>query len=400
MRILLSEGQSTSARQAVTALGLAGHRLEVADPDRFCFCRFSRFVDAVHRVPGIARDPVGYLEAIAALLAGRRFDVLLPIHEQAYVLAKAAQRLSPLAGLALPAFAAFDTAIRKSAFSRLLADLGIPQPATRILPSLADLGAPAFPFVLKTDIGTASRGVWIIAGADDLARAVAEAGDDPGPFLVQEFLGGDVEHAQAVFARGRLLAVHGYRRVVEGVGGGAAVKVSIERAEVRRHLALIGERLHWHGGLSVDYILRDGVPNYIDCNPRLVEPMSAALAGVDLAGLLLAVSLGEEPEEQAAGRAGVRTRLAMQGLLGAAWRTGSRLAVAREICLLLRRSGPYAGTAEELTPLTLDAWSAVPLLATAALTLARPAFARALPRRGWGAQLLTPRTIAIVNERL
>lgn len=82
MRILLSEGSSTSAREAVTLLGLAGYHVEICDPDPHCIARFSRFVRQFHRCPGLGVDPQGYVAFVAELVAARRFDVLLPIHEQ------------------------------------------------------------------------------------------------------------------------------------------------------------------------------------------------------------------------------------------------------------------------------------------------------------------------------
>jgi biotin carboxylase len=87
---------------------------------------------------------------------------------------------------------------------------------------------------------------------------------------------------------------------------------------VRAHVAAIGQNLDWQGALSVDYVMpHDGSGELlIDCNPRLVEPMSAHLAGVDLVGLLLQVSLGETPAAAPDSREGVRTHLAMQALLG------------------------------------------------------------------------------------
>ena len=65
-------------------------------------------------------------------------------------------------------------------------------------------------------------------------------------------------------------------------------------------------------------------PLLIDCNPRLVEPMSAYLAGADLVGLLLRISQGETPAALPESREGVRTHLAMQALLGCASRGGTR----------------------------------------------------------------------------
>ena len=39
LRVLVSEGNSTSAREAVTILGLSGHHIEVCDPAPFCLTR-------------------------------------------------------------------------------------------------------------------------------------------------------------------------------------------------------------------------------------------------------------------------------------------------------------------------------------------------------------------------
>jgi hypothetical protein len=82
LRVLVSEGSSTSAREAITILGLSGHHVEACDPSPWCLSRFSRFVRKFHRCPGLRDDPVGYLAFVEQRLADGKFDVLLPTHEQ------------------------------------------------------------------------------------------------------------------------------------------------------------------------------------------------------------------------------------------------------------------------------------------------------------------------------
>jgi predicted ATP-grasp superfamily ATP-dependent carboligase len=394
LRVLVSEGNSTSAREAITILGLSGHLVEVCDPSPVCLARFSRFVRKFHRCPGLRDDPAGFLAFIERLLAAEPFDVLLPIHEQGFLLARAQHRWPGRVGLALPDFASYRAVHNKAGFSRLLDALGLPQPVTRVVTSAEQLrGAIGFPGVVKTSVGTASRGVWFVHDGADLDRALRElgAGDAfAGDVLVQDFVAGATEKAQGVFCRGRLLGFHATRQIAAGAGGGEAIKQSVARPELRRLLATIGEKLAWHGALSVDTILPDdgGVPVLIDCNPRLVEPMSAYLAGLDLVGLLLRISLGETPEAEAESRAGVRTHLAMQALLGCAARGGSRRELLRECRRLSVRSGPYADSAEELTPVRLDWTGAVPLAMVALVLLAAPTSALRLAQGGWGAHLL------------
>src|SRR5258708_31296606 len=62
--ILLSEASNLSSREAITALGLAGHRVELVSSDPFCLGRFSRFVSRVHRAPASGADPDGYLTKV------------------------------------------------------------------------------------------------------------------------------------------------------------------------------------------------------------------------------------------------------------------------------------------------------------------------------------------------
>jgi predicted ATP-grasp superfamily ATP-dependent carboligase len=407
LRVLLSEGSSTSAREAITALGLAGHHVEICDPDPFCLCRFSRFVARLHRCPGIGADPSGFWRFIMDLLSRRQFDVLIPIHEQGLLFAKMREWLNRRIAVALPDFDSYQRALSKSEFSRTLSELDLPQPETTFftdLEALRDVGQ--FPFILKTAIGTASRAVWPITNRADVERAIAEIGSisfsDASPLLIQELVAGPIEHAQAVFSRGRLVGMHVYRQLLRGAGGGPAVKESLHRPLVRSHLERLGSHLNWHGALSVDYILdsKHDLPRYIDCNPRLVEPVNALLAGLDLTHLLLRVSLGEEPPDTPEPREAVRTHLAMQVMLGSAMRSGSRRGFLRESLDLVLRRGIFAGSREELTPVRWDWLSAIPPIAVAIMLLADPKRAFTVPKTGWGAHLLTPESIRIIREEI
>src|SRR6201996_5850376 len=120
LRVLLSEGNSTSAREAITILGLSGHHVEVCDPSPYCLARFSRFARKFHRCPPLRDDPAGYLAFIERLLVAEKFDVLLPTHEQGFLFARASERLTRCVGLALPSFENYRLAYSKAGFGRLI----------------------------------------------------------------------------------------------------------------------------------------------------------------------------------------------------------------------------------------------------------------------------------------
>src|SRR5262249_7997436 len=139
LRVLVPEGSSTSGREAITILGLSGHHVEICDPSPWCLGRFSRFVKRFHRCPPLRDDPKGYLAFIEAVLASGEFDVLLPTHEQGFLFARVQERFE--SKLALPSFESYRTAHSKVGFSRLLSELGLPQPATAIVTSEGELRA-------------------------------------------------------------------------------------------------------------------------------------------------------------------------------------------------------------------------------------------------------------------
>ena len=135
IRVLLSEGSSLSARQAITALGQCGYTLDICDPNPQCISRFSRFVRRYYRCPAAGTDPIGYLRFMLHLLTRERYDVLLPVHEQAFLFAKVQDRLKSGAGVALAPFDAFLQVQGKVAFAHLMQRLSLPTPSTSIIGS-------------------------------------------------------------------------------------------------------------------------------------------------------------------------------------------------------------------------------------------------------------------------
>jgi predicted ATP-grasp superfamily ATP-dependent carboligase len=398
-KILLSEGSSLSSREAITALGLAGQRVELVSSDSMCLGRFSRFVTRVHRAPASGADPDGYLAAVIETIKSDNIDVLMPVQEQAYLFAAARKQLPADVGIALADFEAFERVQSKAGFADLLTGLNVPQPKTEVVRSADEFAADRrFPFFVKSAFGTASTGVWRVRDAhqrDALLVQLQSQNAFAEGLLVQAAVTGSLERTQGVFDRGRLVASHIYRQVVEGPGGGDVLKISVVDAQVRRTVEQIGQALNWHGALSFDYIRDDATktPHFIDANPRMVEPMNAWLSGVDLPGALLLVSLGETPPTQPDGREGVLTRLGLMGLLDAARQRNRRRDILREIGLLAAGSGRYRGSREELVPLWTDPWCAIPLSVVVARLLHDPQAAARFSSTAVADYSLTPAAI-------
>jgi hypothetical protein len=379
MRVLLSDGTGLTARQSATLLSQAGHRVEALSPEPLCLCRITRHVRRVHRVPAYGADPLGWLDAAIAIAGHQHADVLFPTQEQVAVMSLAAERLRS-AGLlsAVPDFAALAAVQDKVTAFATLTRLGLPQPSATVAASREELGcAGPLPMFVKTPIGTASAGVCQVTTTGQLRR-LADQYHKQGVFahggvLVQQPVAGPLAMVQSVFARGELIAFHASERIREGAGGGASHKRGIELPAIREHIGILGGTLRWHGALSADVILGPDGPQFIDINPRLVEPVNAYRSGVDLVSALLDTARNGTAEPQPAGMPGVQTHQLLLAVLGAAQHDGRRLEIARELWAALSRQDGYHASREELTPLHRDPLTAVPVAIAALATLIRPA---------------------------
>lgn len=388
MRILLTEGSGLTSRQVATRLGQLGHAVEVLSSTPLCLARFTRHVRRVHAVPPFGSQPLAWFEAARAIAHQRHVDVVFPTQEQVTVLSALESRLG--VPTLVPPFAALRRVQDKLSAWATLREAGVPQPDAWEVRTAADLARVAgFPVFVKRPIGTASTAVRRATSAEHLGMVVTELGLDAG-LLVQREVQGPLAMVQALADRGRLVAFHANLRLREGVGGGAACKESLASPALQGDVARLVAHLGWHGALSLDAILSPAGAQVIDVNPRLVEPMNAWHAGVDLMGTALALALGEHPAPQPPGRTGVRTHQLLLSLLGAAQAHGTRRAVWRELWATMWRTGTWREGCEELTPVRGDWRAAMPVLLAAAATLSQPSAWRLFHSGAVGRYALTP----------
>jgi hypothetical protein len=396
MLILLSDGAGLTSRQSATMLSRAGHTVEALSPAGLCLCRMTRHVHRVHRVPAVGLDPLGWLDAALDIATRRHAELLMPVQEQVTVMSLAREKIEA-AGLltAVPEFGALAQVQDKVSAHGTLARVGLPQPPAVVATTAAELEASSIeaPVFVKLPIGTASAGVQRVGSRDELRRLAADyqrlGAFRDGGVLVQQSVAGPLVMVQSVFAHGELVAFHACERVREGTSGGASHKLGLDLPQARGHIGRLGADLSWHGALSADVILSQAGPQFIDINPRLVEPVNALASGVDLVRALVEVARSGPVQPQFGGRPGVRTHQLLLAMLGAA-QHGGRRDVARELRDAVLRRGDYQGSREELTPGGGDLLAGLPVAVAGLATLIRPAAWRYFTSGSTSAYSLTP----------
>ncbi len=305
--------------------------------------------------------------------------------------------------VAVASRAAFDRVQSKIEFARLLDSLGLPQPRWRVVRRADDVADLAFPYWLKAPFSTAGRGVRHVRDSATLGAALrdllAGAGGAGAAVMAQEPASGQYGQVQALFDHGRLIAVHTSVQIGTGIGGSAAARLGVDHPVPRRDVVVLGEALGWHGGLTLDYMHSDGVPQYIECNPRTVEPGNAARSGVNLPDLQVRLTMGESFGLPArVGRPGVRTHGTIALLLGAAASSGTRRAVVGELARAVARRGPYRSSWEQLTPVVRDPVSAVALAVVVGRVLASPAAAARVAGEAIARYSVTADSVALLDS--
>jgi hypothetical protein len=217
------------------------------------------------------------------------------------------------------------------------------------------------------------------------------------PVMFQEPARGQYGQVQGLFDRGRLVAVHTSVQRAVGMGGSAAARLSVDHRVPRDHIAKLGQALSWHGGLTLDYLHEDGSPQYIECNPRTIEPGNAAASGLNIPDLQVRLTLGEQlPGPARAGRAGVRTHGTIALLLGAAARGASRRSLFGDIRDAIARRGVHADSNEQLTPVLRDPPSLAPAAFITARLLLSPRQAADMAAHAVSTYSIGPGTVAEV----
>jgi predicted ATP-grasp superfamily ATP-dependent carboligase len=369
LKVLLTEGSSLSARQTLYALGDRGHTIDLCDPRPIlCLGNFSRFVRKAYRCPSFTRDPAGYLRFLRDRLRAEHYDVLVPTHDQAYLLSRFQEVFRPLVGLALPPFEVMERMQSKVKVLGLFEELGLPHPATAVVRSRAELErVTELPVWVKLAHSTAGCGVWKVQDRNQLTRLAEElerAGRLEGrqEVLVQQPAAGVLCVAQSVFQRGRLVGAHCYQSRAVGVGGSARARVGVHHPRVVGHLAQVGRHLNWHGALMLEYLFDPDSQalHYIEANPRIGETLNATLSGLNLCELLLQVSREEEVEPQPSPRPGVRTHSLVMGLMALAQQGQGRLPLVAELWRGLWHRGLYQDSQDEITWIRRDLLSMCP----------------------------------------
>jgi predicted ATP-grasp superfamily ATP-dependent carboligase len=319
--VLLTDAEERATLAASRCLRAAGYRVALIAFAKPAPGHWSRSCAERLSLPSPVKDLDGFLGGLAAIVARRRYHVLLPGGDPALAaISRHRRMIDGRVLLGMPSEEAVERSLDKVELIDAARAAGLPCPQTIVCrgPAEAVRAAQALgcPVVVKPQrsvlgLGGAARqqSSRIAADAAEVARWAQAFGER---CLVQRRAVGAIHSCSGVAAGGRLLAfaTSRYARTFPVDGGNAAFARTIEPPPgLRERIGALVRLLGWQGIFEVELVREpDGALHVIDMNPRVFGSLSlVTTAGAPLPAIWCDWLLGRDPAPVVA-RAGVRYR--------------------------------------------------------------------------------------------
>ena len=316
----------------IRALASRGVQVTVGG-DRFLGQAFySRFSHRRIRYPHPRDDTDGFVRCLTRHLAGREYDVLLPMCDYTTIpISVHREELSPYVRVPVPDYRSLCQTRDKLLTLGIARQLGIETPRTYCVHESQDLEAIAetvsYPCVVKPRQGAGAIGVMFPDSKAALMRAYSSLPsasdmvfvyDHP---LVQEYVPGEVHDVCLLFNRGRARAALTQRRLrmYPRRGGVGILDETTDEPVLRDQAIRLLEVLRWHGPAEVEFKIdsRDGTARLMEVNGRFWGTLDLSIqAGVDFPWLACRMAIDGDIDPRFEYRVGLRYRWAFPyGLL-------------------------------------------------------------------------------------
>ena len=267
--VLITGARAPVALHWARLLHAAGHRVILADSQRFPMSRPTRFKSAYLRLPPPRGNVVAYARAVAAAVRDHHCDLVVPTCEEIFFLAAARDLHGAGIPLLAPPFATLAKVHDKHSFSEIARGFGADPPATTLLldrDDLLPLMGKSRDLVFKPVWSRFAERVLIRPPVEALARLVPTSTD---PWIAQEYLPGEELCCWALARQGKVVALQAYRPLYRAGAGASLAFAPVDDEAIRSFVDGFAQKLGWTGQLSFDFRHdADGRLSAIECNPR------------------------------------------------------------------------------------------------------------------------------------
>ncbi len=290
MKVLITSSRMPFALGMVRQLAAAGHDVYAADDYGQALGNHSKYLSGRFVYPSPRDETEAFIDEIERILTEQSIDVLIPAFEEAFYLSAQLERLQRAATIFVAPFQALARLHDKSAFQKLVADLGLPVPETVVATSDAELASAIERFPRYFGRAVFSRGgVDLLTNTGPLAGALSPADVHPTPtepWVMQPFVEGETVCTYSTVHSGRVTSHLMYRIPRQWHHSTGIQFESIDATESLRLIEPIAAELNYTGQMSFDFLVTDDGLSFVECNPRATDGALLLSADQIATGLL------------------------------------------------------------------------------------------------------------------
>jgi predicted ATP-grasp superfamily ATP-dependent carboligase len=335
MKAILTYGRAWSALAAARSLGKRGIEVVVGDEYAFAPAALSKYAVDTFIYPNPDREPEAFLDVLEEVIrkhkpADGEEYVLMPVHKEAYLIARHRARFEPLIRMALPTIEQIEQVHDKGTLALYCREQGLPVPQTVVPESLSEFEQAAkrfrYPAFVKVRQSAAAVGVRKVSSPEEAVQVCElfmkdlDLGPESTP-LLQEGIPGDDYCATFLFDHGQMRAAMTYHnlRSYPVKSGTGVLRETVKAPAIEAIGAELLTRLGWHGVAEIDFRWegREDAPAWlIEVNPRFWGGMPQAVeAGWDYPYLLYRLAVDGRVAPVEPHDTQIRTETPVVGLL-------------------------------------------------------------------------------------
>lgn len=303
MTVIVTNAKNRIAYNIVRSLGQKGIEVHTSDFVPLSMAFVSRYSKGHFLYPSPFSYQEDFIECIIKNIDSLRADVLIPVFEETFLVAKFKDELSKHVKMVIPDYDQILTAHNKDRWVPVADKLNIPVPETYTIDELRNKSAKIkelpFPVLIKPKQG---GGAWAISQInspkeiEDLLNHETHIDLPWDRFFVQEKILGETHCVAMLFRRGEYRAKVTYKQLRDYpvTGGQATLRVSLYNEQAEDYFKKILEVLKWHGICQADFVIdrKTRIPYLIDINPRFWGSLVQGIAsGVDFPYLLYKIAI-------------------------------------------------------------------------------------------------------------
>lgn len=321
MNVLITNANSRMALCLARSVAKKGHRVVVADYVPYSLTFFSRYKVQKFLYPSPYSKSDEFLKVIREKVGQYCIDVIIPIHEETFLISKHKDELNRITNVPSPDYKAILSVHNKDKLFSHLKKLNILSPKTIALSEIKRYEEIhelfAGKVVLKPRQGGGNWGIHLLDPRKNytcqIVNYLKSNGIDRNRVLVQEWIPIDKKYSHVVlYEKGEMVQdfadIHIRDFPLEG--GAGCLRVTCDPGRMTDISKRIFKQLGWHGIAEVEYVTHAETGAYylIEINPRVWGGVNSAItSGLDIAEILMRIALGKQVEPTNYKR-GIQTR--------------------------------------------------------------------------------------------